>query len=281
MTSRSATRRTSSSSSAPPATTTMAMGASGFSFNNDGDVDVTFAPLPGQVEVMGGGGVNFLTGRGGWGAGLAYAGNVTLVGGDLGDELNGGNGHDELTGGGGDDVLNGNAGDDRLEGDGGNDKLSGGEGRTSSSAAPARTRSTAASATTCSLALRRPGRHAPSTAEATRTSPTTTQASTRRRAPSETAIPAAPTESCSYDAGTQGRDGADSARLGRDAQSGGERRAALRVRARPPARAATTTNTDSIQVLGAPGATESSRWTCPRASSAPASPRSSTCRRSR
>jgi Ca2+-binding RTX toxin-like protein len=103
----------------------MAMGASGFSFNSDGDVDITFSPLPGHVEVRG----NFLTGRGGWGAGLAYAGNVTLVGGDLGDELNGGNGNDELVGGAGNDVINGNAGDDRLEGGGANDKLSGGEGK--------------------------------------------------------------------------------------------------------------------------------------------------------
>ena len=106
----------------------MAMGASGFSFNNDGDVDVTFSPLPGHVEVRGGSGVNFLTGRGGWGAGLAYAGNVTLIAGDLGDELNGGNGHDVLRGGAGNDIISGNAGDDDLEGGGGNDKLTGSDG---------------------------------------------------------------------------------------------------------------------------------------------------------
>ncbi len=106
----------------------MAMGASGFSFNSDGDVDVTFSPLPGHVEVRGAGGVNFLTGRGGWGAGLAYAGSITLVGGDLGDELNGGNGNDELIGGTGNDVMHGNAGDDTLSGGDGDDFLDGGDG---------------------------------------------------------------------------------------------------------------------------------------------------------
>jgi Ca2+-binding RTX toxin-like protein len=105
----------------------IAMGQNGLSLNSDGDVDVTFAPLPGHVEIRGLGGVNQLTGRGGWGAGLAYAGAVTLVAGDLGDELNGGNGNDTLTGGAGNDTLNGNSGADRLEGAGGNDKLSGGE----------------------------------------------------------------------------------------------------------------------------------------------------------
>jgi Ca2+-binding RTX toxin-like protein len=106
----------------------IAMGANGLSLNNDGDVDATFAPLPAHVEIQGLGGVNQLTARGGWGAGLAYNGSVTLLGGDLGDELNGGNGGDDLTGGAGNDTLNGNSGNDRLDGAGGNDKLSGGEG---------------------------------------------------------------------------------------------------------------------------------------------------------
>ncbi len=107
----------------------IAMGANGLSLNSDGDVDITFAPLPAAIEIRGGGGVNFLTGRGGWGAGLSYVGNVALIGGDLGDELNGGSGDDVLSGGAGNDTLNGNAGDDRLEGDTGDDKLSGGEGK--------------------------------------------------------------------------------------------------------------------------------------------------------
>jgi Ca2+-binding RTX toxin-like protein len=83
-----------------------AAGLNGVSVNSDGDVDVTFAPLPGRIEFQGRGGVNFLTGRGGAGAGLAYAGVVTLVGGDLGDELTGGNGNDFILGGVGNDVMN-------------------------------------------------------------------------------------------------------------------------------------------------------------------------------
>ena len=106
----------------------MAMGQNGLSLNSDGDVDVTFAPLPAHVEIQGRVGANILTGRGGWGAGLAFAGAVTLLGGDLADELNGGNGDDEIVGGDGNDVVNGNAGDDQVAGDAGNDKLSGGEG---------------------------------------------------------------------------------------------------------------------------------------------------------
>lgn len=107
----------------------IAMGANGLSLNSDGDLDVTFSPLPARIEIRGGGGVNFLTGRGGWGAGLAYAGVVTLLAGDLGDELNGGNGNDLLVGGAGPDVMNGSAGDDRMQGAAGNDKLSGADGK--------------------------------------------------------------------------------------------------------------------------------------------------------
>lgn len=107
----------------------IAMGANGLSLNSDGDVDVTFAPLPAAVEIRGGAGANALTGRGGWGAGLAYAGEITLIAGNFGDELNGGNGSDQLTGGDGADVLNGNAGDDRLEGNADDDRLSGGDGK--------------------------------------------------------------------------------------------------------------------------------------------------------
>ncbi len=107
---------------------TFAAGLSGVSLNSDGDVDVTFDTLPGQIDFLGGGGVNFLTGRGGFGAGLAYAGVLTLIGGDLGDELNGGNGHDVIVGGAGNDVINGNAGNDQISGGAGNDSLAGGDG---------------------------------------------------------------------------------------------------------------------------------------------------------
>jgi Ca2+-binding RTX toxin-like protein len=115
---------------------TLVMGANGLSLNGDGDLDVTFAPLPAHVEIRGEGGVNFLTGRGGFGAGLAYAGTMRIAGGELGDELNGGNGADVIVGGAGPDVANGSSGDDTITGAGGNDRLSGGDGNDSISGGP-------------------------------------------------------------------------------------------------------------------------------------------------
>jgi Ca2+-binding RTX toxin-like protein len=106
----------------------MAAGASGFGFNSDGDLDVVFSPLPSTMTIVGGSGVNFLTGRGGWGAGLAYQGAITITGGNLGDELNGGQGPDTITGGSGNDVINGYGGNDTLVGGAGNDRVSGGDG---------------------------------------------------------------------------------------------------------------------------------------------------------
>jgi Ca2+-binding RTX toxin-like protein len=106
----------------------MATGLNGVSLNGDGDVDVTFDVLPGRIELRGEGGSNFLTGRGGNGAGLAYAGVLTLVGGPLADELNGGGGNDVIHGGGGTDVISGYAGNDQIDGGGGDDALNGSDG---------------------------------------------------------------------------------------------------------------------------------------------------------
>jgi Ca2+-binding RTX toxin-like protein len=106
----------------------MAAGLAGYSFNSDGDLDVTFSPLPSHMDIAGGAGVNFITARGGWGAGLAYPGSTTITGGASDDELNGGNGADAITGGGGADFINGSGGNDTLSGGIGDDRLSGGEG---------------------------------------------------------------------------------------------------------------------------------------------------------
>ena len=106
----------------------MAAGFSGFGFNSDGDLDVVFSPLPSTMTMAGGAGVNFLTARGGWGAGLAYPGNTTITGGGAGDELNGGNGNDVITGGPGNDFIYGYGAQDTLMGGGGNDRVSGGDG---------------------------------------------------------------------------------------------------------------------------------------------------------
>lgn len=110
---------------------TLAAGAGGLSLNSDGDVDVTFATLPAQMELQARGGINFLTGRGGFGAGLAFPGGLAMLGGPIGDELNGANGNDVITGGAGIDVVTGNSGDDQINGAGGNDRLSAGEGNDS------------------------------------------------------------------------------------------------------------------------------------------------------
>ena len=108
----------------------MAAGLAGFGFNADGDLDVVFTPLPSTMTLVGGGGDNFLTARGGWGAGLAYPTNTvaTLIGGANGDELNGGNGNDIIIGGAGSDFMNGSGGNDTMNGAGGADRLAGGGG---------------------------------------------------------------------------------------------------------------------------------------------------------
>ncbi len=106
----------------------LAIGAKGVALNNDTDVDMTFVPLPSAVELVGGGGRNILTARGGYGAGAVYAGSVTLRAGDLGDDLTGSNLDDLIVGGNGADTVSGYSGNDTIQGGGGNDKLNGADG---------------------------------------------------------------------------------------------------------------------------------------------------------
>jgi Ca2+-binding RTX toxin-like protein len=106
----------------------LAMGAKGAAINNDSDVDVSFAPLPSSIELVGGGGKNLLTARGGYGAGTVYAGSVTLRAGDQGDDLTGSNLADLIVGGDGADTVNAYGGNDTIQGGGGGDKLSGADG---------------------------------------------------------------------------------------------------------------------------------------------------------
>lgn len=108
----------------------MASGLAGFGFNADGDLDVVFSPLPSTMTMIDSSGVNFLTARGGWGAGLAYPSwaSATIIGSDNGDELNGGNGNDTIIGGAGPDFMNGSGGNDTMLGGGGDDRLAGGSG---------------------------------------------------------------------------------------------------------------------------------------------------------
>ena len=106
----------------------LAMGAKGAAINNDSDVDVTFAPLPSSIELVGGGGKNLLTARGGYGSGTVYTGSVTLRAGDQGDDLTGSNLADLIVGGDGADTVNSYGGNDTIQGEGGGDKLNGADG---------------------------------------------------------------------------------------------------------------------------------------------------------
>jgi Ca2+-binding RTX toxin-like protein len=107
---------------------TLAVGTKGVSLNNDADVDVTFTTLPSSIELVGGGGGDVLSARGGFGAGQVFPGRVTLRAGDGGDSLSGGDLDDVLVGGIGADTITGGLGNDQLDGQGGNDSLSGNDG---------------------------------------------------------------------------------------------------------------------------------------------------------
>ncbi|MGH3020348.1 MAG: calcium-binding protein [Gaiellaceae bacterium] len=111
-----------------PGNDAISAGQNGVSLNADGDVDVTFAPLPAILEIRGGGGTNSISGQGGQGAGGRFAGQLLLYAGDGGDTVDGGDGNDVLHGGAGADVLAGRSGADVLVGAGGNDTLAGNDG---------------------------------------------------------------------------------------------------------------------------------------------------------
>jgi Ca2+-binding RTX toxin-like protein len=111
-----------------PGNDSVAAGTNGVALNADGDVDVTFSPLPATLEIWGGAGKNTITGQGTQGAGGRFLGKLLLHAGDEGDALTGGDGGDELHGGDGADVLEGRLGSDLLVGRSGDDSLSGGDG---------------------------------------------------------------------------------------------------------------------------------------------------------
>ena len=106
----------------------ISVGQNGVALNADGDLDVTFSPLPAVLEIRGGGGRNTISGQGAQGTGARFLGKLLLFGGDLGDTLTGGDGADELNGGAGADVLEGRLGADVLRGADGADTLAGNDG---------------------------------------------------------------------------------------------------------------------------------------------------------
>jgi Ca2+-binding RTX toxin-like protein len=130
-----------------PGDDTLAVGVKGVAVNSDSDVDVEISPLPAWVGISGDGGVDYLSGRGGFGAGSVFtgtleavlegasggtilggAGNDALVGSGGADHIEGREGNDALHGLGGNDTLNGQGGNDTITGDGGADSMSGSDG---------------------------------------------------------------------------------------------------------------------------------------------------------
>jgi Ca2+-binding RTX toxin-like protein len=110
----------------------LAAGTKGVAFNADADVDVTFSPLPGSIELVAAGGMShILSARGGYGSGRVFPGPVTLRAGNLGDSLTGSDFADLLIGGNGPDFMHGSSGDDVIRGANGNDKLRGADGNDS------------------------------------------------------------------------------------------------------------------------------------------------------
>jgi Ca2+-binding RTX toxin-like protein len=106
----------------------IAIGANGISFTPDGDVDLTMSPLPAAVEILGLGGSDLVTGRGGSGAGASYPNAIVVDGGEGDDAIDGGAGGDTLSGGEGNDTLSGREGPDVMDGGAGNDSVAGNDG---------------------------------------------------------------------------------------------------------------------------------------------------------
>jgi Ca2+-binding RTX toxin-like protein len=100
-------------------------GQSGVALNPDGDTDVTLLPTALELQLIGSGADDFLTGRG---FGPEFLGPLSLDGGEGNDTLTASVAADALSGGPGDDVLDGQSGDDALDGGDGNDTVKGGPG---------------------------------------------------------------------------------------------------------------------------------------------------------
>jgi Ca2+-binding RTX toxin-like protein len=106
----------------------VAVGAAGIAFTTDADADVTLSPLPASLEVLGLGGDDVVTGRGGTGAGASFPNALVVDGGEGNDTIDGGFGGDTLSGGDGNDTVSGREGGDTVEGGDGDDALAGNDG---------------------------------------------------------------------------------------------------------------------------------------------------------
>jgi Ca2+-binding RTX toxin-like protein len=103
----------------------LSAGASGLSFTSDGDVDVTLSPLTATLTMLGLGGDDVITGRGGSGTGSSFPNTLVADGGGGADTIDGGLGGDTLAGGAGNDTISGREGHDLIDGGADNDTLAG------------------------------------------------------------------------------------------------------------------------------------------------------------
>ncbi|MGH7357252.1 MAG: calcium-binding protein [Candidatus Rokuibacteriota bacterium] len=107
---------------------TVAPGQNGLSFNTDGDLDVTFSPGVFPYEIYALGGHDVVNARGSGGSGLAFLGPVTIEGGEGDDLIRGAHGADVLDGGPGNDRVEGHHNSDVMDGGPGDDDMSAGDG---------------------------------------------------------------------------------------------------------------------------------------------------------
>lgn len=99
---------------------TFTFGADGVAINTDNYRDITTTGVE-NFSISMASGNDVFTGGGGRGTGAAFAGALTVFGGEGNDTLTGGDGVDEINGGPGKDVIAGGAGNDTLNGDEGDD----------------------------------------------------------------------------------------------------------------------------------------------------------------
>ena len=106
----------------------VAPGQNGLSFNSDGDLDVTFSPGVFPYEIYALGGHDVVNARGSGGSGLAFLGPVTIEGGEGDDLIRGAHGADVLDGGPGNDRVEGHHNSDVIDGGPGDDEITAGDG---------------------------------------------------------------------------------------------------------------------------------------------------------
>jgi Ca2+-binding RTX toxin-like protein len=101
-------------------------GENGIALFGDGDLDVDVEPHNFRLEIHLLGGNDFFNGRGTFGAGLAFKGPILATGGEGNDYLRGSVDNDVIDGGPGNDEIEGNFGNDLIDAGSGDDLVNGG-----------------------------------------------------------------------------------------------------------------------------------------------------------